>query len=154
MRQPVSVNRKAFHSGFSLVELIAVLVVVGVLAAVVSSRMISSTTFQLQAGRDLLITALFSAQQKAMAQLAPVRVTVSGTTIDVRLDSNGDGSFSQSESLYVAGTQYPLRVDGGVVLSARSFDYNHLGHTTPAVISVSKGNQSVAVTVTATGYVY
>lgn len=154
MQQQSYVSHKAHISGFTLVELIAVLIVVGVLAAMVGSRMISQTTFQLQAGRDLLTTALFSAQQKAMAQLAPVRVTVNGTTIDIRLDANGDGSFSSSESIYVAGTQYPMVVEGGVVFSAHSLDYNHLGHTTPAVISVGKGGQSVQVTVTATGYAY
>src|SRR5690606_29530886 len=138
----------------SLVELIAVMVVVGVLAAVVGSRLISSTAFQLQAGRDLLTTALFSAQQKAMAQLAPVRVIVSGAMIDVRLDVNRDGNFSSGESIYAAGTQYPLAVDGGVAFSAHSIDYNHLGHTIPALISVGKGSQSVTVTVTATGYAY
>lgn len=130
------------------------MVVVGVLAAVAGSRLMPQTLFQLQAGRDLLTTALFSAQQKAMAQLAPVRVIVNGNTIDIRLDANGDGDFTSGESLYVAGTQYPVSMDGGVVFSVRSFDYNHLGHTTPAVVSVSKGGQSVNVTVTATGYAY
>lgn len=130
------------------------MVVVGVIAAVATSRLIPQTIFQLQAGRDLLTTALFSAQQKAMAQLAPVRVTINGATIDVRLDANGDGTFANSESIYVAGTQYPLAAEAGVVFSAHNFDYNHLGHTTPAVISVSKSGQSVNVTVTATGYAY
>lgn len=154
MQQQSCVSHKAHITGFTLVELIAVLIVVGVLAAMVGSRMISQTTFQLQAGRDLLTTALFSAQQKAMVQLAPVRVLVSGSTIDIRLDMNGDGNFSNNESVYVAGSQYPLVVDGGVIFSTHSFDYNHLGHTTPAVISVGKGEQSIQVTVTATGYVY
>lgn len=130
------------------------MVVVGVLAAVVSSRLVPQTVFQLQAGRDLLTTALFSAQQKAMAQMAPVRVVTSATTIDVRLDANGDGNFASNESIVLAGTRYPLVLDGGVVLSAQNLDYNHLGHTNPAVISVSKGGQSVNVTVTATGYAY
>ena len=130
------------------------MVVVGVLAAVAGSRLMPQTLFQLQAGRDLLTTALFSAQQKAMTQLAPVRVIVSDTTIDVRMDANGDGNFSSGESIYVAGTQYPLTVDGGVVFGAHNLDYNHLGHTTPAVISLSKGGQNVNVTVTATGYAY
>lgn len=130
------------------------MVVVGVLAAVVGSRLVPQTVFQLQAGRDLLTTALFSAQQKAMAQMAPVRVITSATTIDVRLDANGDGNFASNESIVLAGTRYPLVLDGGVVLSAQNLDYNHLGHTTPAIISVSKGGQSVNVTVTATGYAY
>jgi len=154
VRQQIAVKHNAFTRGFTLVELIAVMVVVGVLAAVAGSRLIPHTILQLQAGRDLLVTALFSAQQKAMVQLAPVRVIVSGTSVDVRVDSNGDGSFSSSESVSIAGTQYPLQVGGGVVFTTVNLDYSRLGHTAPAVISVSKGGQNVKVTVTATGYAY
>lgn len=154
MQLQVSVRHKAFTAGFTLVELIAVMVVVGVLAAVVGSRLMPQTVLQLQAGRDLLTTALFSAQQKAMVQLAPVRVIISGTTIDVRLDANGDGDFSSNESIFVGGTQFPVSVDGGVAFSAHILDYDHLGHTIPTVISLSKGGQNVDVTVTATGYAY
>lgn len=89
-----------------------------------------------------------------MAQLAPVRVIVNGTTVDVRMDSNGDGTFSVSESISIGGARYPLNVEGGISFSARTLDYNHLGHTNSTVISVSKGGQSVDVTVTATGYAY
>lgn len=147
-------GKKGLNTGFTLVELTAVIVIVGVLAAVASSRLLPRTTLQLQAGRDLLTTALFSAQQKSMSQLAPVRVTVSGSSVDIRIDSNRDGNFAAAESILVAGTPYPLEVKGGVTFSSHTFNYNHLGHTTPAVISVSKSGQSVNVTVTATGYAY
>ncbi|MCR6653936.1 MAG: type II secretion system GspH family protein [Cellvibrionaceae bacterium] len=146
-------EKKGFNTGFTLVELTAVIVIVGVLAAVAGSRLLPHTTLQLQAGRDLLTTALFSAQQKSMSQLAPVRVTVSGSSVDIRIDSNRDGNFAAAESILVAGTRYPLEVKG-VTFSSHTFNYNHLGHTTPAVISVSKSGQSVNVTVTATGYAY
>lgn len=142
------------HSGFSLVELIAVLVIVGILAAVVSSRVIPHTTLQIQAGRDLLVAALFSAQQKAMAQLAPVRLITSGNTIDIRMDANGDGNFASSESIHFAGTRYPLSLPGGVSLSAHQLNYSHLGHTSATSIQISKKSTTINVTVTGTGYAY
>lgn len=130
------------------------IVVVGVLAAVAGSRLVPHTTLQIQAGRDLLTTALFSAQQKAMSQLAPVRVIVSASSVDIRVDSNRDGNFSAGESIQMAGIRYPMMATGGVTFSSHIFNYNHLGHTVPAVIAVSKSGQSVDVTVTATGYAY
>lgn len=140
--------------GFTLVELIAILIIVGILAATVTSRMIPHTTLQLQAGRDLLITALFSAQQKAMVQLAPVRLLTSSDRIDIRLDANRDGNFAANESLRLAGTQYPLTVAGGVLLSTQILDFNHLGHTSATTIELTKSGQTVTVAVTGTGYAY
>lgn len=147
-------DKKKLGTGFTLVELIAVMVVVGVIAAVAASRLMPHTILQVQAGRDLLTTALFSAQQKAMAQLAPVRVIVSGSTVDVRVDSNRDGNFAANESITVGGIRYPLDVSGGITFSSHVLNYDHLGHTSPTVIAVSNNGQSVDVTVTATGYAY
>ncbi len=154
MQQQPAIEQKKRATGFTLVELIAVMVVVGVIAAVATSRLVPHTTLQLQAGRDLLTTALFLAQQKAMSQLAPVRVIVSGNIIDVRMDANRDGNFTAAESITIAGTRYPLQVDGGILFGTTSLNYDGLGHTTPVVIAVSKSGQSVNVTVTATGYAY
>lgn len=130
------------------------MVIIGILAAVVSSRFIPHTTLQLQAGRDLLVSALFSAQQKAMSQMGPVRLFTSGNTIDIRLDANGDGSFANTESIRVAGTQYPLVLEGGVSLSTHQLDYTHLGYTNATSIQVSKSGTTVTVTVSGTGYAY
>jgi len=130
------------------------MVIIGILAAVTSSRLTPHTTLQLQAGRDLLVSALFSAQQKAMSQMGPVRLFTSGNTIDIRLDANGDGNFASNESIRVAGTQYPLSLTGGVSLSTRQLDYTSLGHTTATSIQVSKKSTAVTVTVSGTGYAY
>lgn len=154
MQQQSAIGQKKLVTGFTLVELIAVMVVVGVIAAVAASRLMPHTILQVQAGRDLLTTALFLAQQKAMSQLAPVRVTVSGNIIDVRMDANRDGNFTADESITIAGTRYPLQVEGGILFGTTSLNYDGLGHTTPVVIPVSKSGQSVNVTVTATGYAY
>lgn len=130
------------------------MVIIGILAAVVSSRFIPHTTLQLQAGRDLLVSALFSAQQKAMSQMGPVRLYTSGNIIDIRVDANGDGSFANTESIRVAGTQYPLTLDGGVGLSTHQLEFSHLGYTTPTSIQVTKSSAAVTVTVSGTGYAY
>lgn len=130
------------------------MVIVGMLAAVISSRLIPHSTLQLQAGRDLLVAALFSAQQKAMSQMGPVRLLTSGNTIDIRLDANGDGNFAGNESVLVGGTQYPLLLEGDISLTTHQLDYTHLGHTSAVSIQISKNSASVTVTVTGTGYAY
>lgn len=140
--------------GFSLVELITILVILGVLAATVSSRLMPSSLVQLQAGRDQLISALFVAQQNAMAQSHGVRLTTAGSTIDIRIDHNDDGQFAANESLVYGGIRYPLVVTGGVGYSPTTVDYNRIGHTTAATINTFKNTHSVDVRISGTGYAY
>lgn len=142
------------HRGFSLVELITVLVIAGVLAGVVGSRLMPSALLQLQAGRDQLISALSVAQQKAMAQGSSVLLMTSGNTIDIRVDTDGDGNFSSGESISYAGTRYPLTIAGGVTLSSGTITYDRRGYAAPTTIAVSKNSHTVNVTVTGTGYAY
>lgn len=142
------------QQGFTLVELITVLVIVGVLASVAASRMGPQATLQLQAGRDMVVSALFVAQQTAMAQSQPVRVIAGDGRIDIRVDRNGDGVFSANESLSFAGTFYPRNLPGNLQISVSSIDYNRLGHATPAQLTLSQGGASVNVTVSEAGYVY
>lgn len=142
------------QQGFSLVELITVLVIVGVLASVASSRMGPQATLQLQAGRDMVVSAFFVAQQTAMAQSQPVRVIAGDGRIDIRVDRNGDGLFSADESLSFAGTFYPRALPGNLQISAASIDYDRLGHASPAQITLSQGGASVSLTISEAGYAY
>lgn len=140
--------------GFTLVELITVMVILGVLGASFASRMMPHTTLQLQGGRDLAISAFFMAQQKAMSQNYATQVLTDGNTIDVRLDQNQDDIFSADESIRLASSAYPLSVGGGIVLNATQFVFDRLGHTTAGSVQLSKGDASVTITVTGTGYAY
>lgn len=142
------------HRGFTLVELITILVIVGVLAATVSSRFMPNALLQMQAGRDQLVSALTIAQQIAMAQSNGVQLFTSGSTIDIRVDSNGDGAFGANESITYAGTRYPLLITGGVSFSAAVVTFDRRGYTLPNSITAVKGDHSVDVTITGTGYAY
>lgn len=146
--------RLSHQRGFSLVELITVMVIVGVLAASVGSRLVSNSSLQLQAARDQLIAAIFIAQQKAMAQTGQVQLTVSGATVDVRVDSNGDGNYAQAESISYGGTRFPLTISGGVTFSSQALLFDRIGHTAPTSINATKNSQTVAVTITGSGYAY
>jgi prepilin-type N-terminal cleavage/methylation domain-containing protein len=56
------------NAGFTLVEVIAVLVIIGILAAAVLPRMSSTSQFDLTANADVIKNQLFSAQGMAMKQ--------------------------------------------------------------------------------------
>ncbi len=154
----MSISKELFNSraqrGFTLVELIAVLVIAGILAGVAATRMVSSKSFQLQAGRDFLISALFVAQQKAMTQTRPVQLRLAGSQIDIRLDANNDGAFSANESLQLAGQSYPVTLPGNVSATSHNIVYDSLGHTPATGITLSNNSRTVVVNVSATGFAW
>lgn len=127
--------------GFTLIELIAVMILVGIMSIALMSRMGSVNAAGVQAGRDSLIAALFFAQQTAMAR-NNVQLVVAGSTINV----TADGS-----SL----TGYPFSPAGNVSLTSANFSYDKLGRTTPGSITISHtSGGSVTVQVEASGYAH
>jgi MSHA pilin protein MshC len=138
------------QKGFTLIELIAVMILVGIMSVVLMSRMNGVNAAGVQAGRDSLIAALFFAQQTAMARAAAdnkIDVSVSGNNIDVTEAGNS-----------LVG--YPLILSGGVTLRlipARepAFSFDKLGRTDPGSITISHSSgTSVTITVSASGYAH
>nr|WP_314607302.1 prepilin-type N-terminal cleavage/methylation domain-containing protein [uncultured Janthinobacterium sp.] len=74
-------NRGRLQRGFTLVELIAVLVVGGVLAAVAAPRFFQQDTFDARSFADQNIGMLRYAQKLAIAQNRPVFVQLNGSRI-------------------------------------------------------------------------
>lgn len=133
--------------GFTLVELVAVLIILSILSAVAANRFADGDTSQVLTSRDDLIAALILAQQLAMARDSganPVQLTTSASSINVT--ENG------TDLLY-GGIQFPLVLPSGVTLApALTLDYNKLGQTSATSFSVSKGAASATVTLSASGY--
>ena len=65
--------------GFTLVELVTVLVILGVLGAVVAPRFASLGAFDASAAKKQLLTGLRYAQQQAMSRRGGVKVCFSGS---------------------------------------------------------------------------
>lgn len=140
--------------GFSLVELVTVLIIIGVLAASSTSLFIPSSTFQMQAARDQVVAAFAAAQQRAMSRTNAIQVSTSGNQIDVREDIDGDGNFATSVSVSMGGVQYPLALLANQTISNASFTFNRLGETNSGTLTLSQSGASVAIEVTDSGYAY
>ncbi len=131
------------------------LILIAILGVTVTTRALPSDTFQLQASRDRLVTAFFAAQQRAMAQTDPVRLTISAPNqIDIRQDTDGDGDFADESSLRVGGTSYPVILLANQSLSASVFDFDRLGHTTPATLTLTQSGKTINIGVSATGFIF
>lgn len=136
------------QNGFTLVELIAVLTLLGVLSVVLMSRMDGVGASRVQASRDDVIAALFFAQQLAMSE-NNVRVVVTTTSIDVQ---------KNNVSVKMDSSFYPLVMPSGIRLNSSSaqFAYDKLGRTSTGNIQIqtSDGRYSAQVQLEATGYAH
>lgn len=141
------------EGGFTLLELVMVLVLTGLLAGAFYSKISANASMQLQASRDQLLSAFSSAQQLAITQAFPVLFTTTpANTIDIRQDINGDDVFSASESVSVDGVTYPLTLLSSQTLTSTRFRFSdRIGRTQAGSIILSQASASVTITVSAMG---
>ena len=130
--------------GFTLIELITVMILVSVVSVTLFSRIGSISSTNVQAGRDDLIAALFFAQQTAMARSGIQLIVTSGA---VSVTENGTPIVIHSKA-------YPLNFSNGVTASPITFTYDKLGRTTAGTITLTGGGASAVVTVEASGYAH
>ena len=110
------------QSGYSLVELITVLVLLGILATVALPRFVGTGAFSGRAAGDRVVSAVRYAQEQAMSRNRHARIRFSGRTYRVQF-RNASGSW---ETLPVPGTgEDEWTLPGDVRFSAagnREFD--------------------------------
>lgn len=131
--------------GFTLIELVAVMIVVAVLAISAQGLGRKSEVQVLQASRDQVLLALRSAQHLAMAKAGAAR-SIEFVSSANRIDVRDSGS-----SLLLGNTQYPLELGHGVQLNATSIRFDKLGRASPVVLTMRLGQASATITVAATG---
>lgn len=144
---------KSSDRGFSLIELITVMILIGIVSVTLFSRVGSVGTAAIQSGRDDLIAALFFAQQTAMMR---PNITLEVTNNSISVNENG---------VPITGTHYPLAMPAGVALDIvgplippRTLSYDKLGRTTATTITLTgSGNSSgvlARIAVEASGYAF
>ncbi len=136
--------------GFSLIELIAVIIVLGVISFVVLPRFTSTDVAAVQSARDQVLGALFTAQQLAMARASD------DNTLRVIIDADSLNVTENGTSVNQAGANFPLALPSGVTITAGTgtYDYDKLGRTSSAQIVLARGSTSATVNLEASGYAY
>lgn len=173
---PAVAASRARQRGFTLVELVMVLVILGVLAVFALPRMLGSSDTAARGLHDSTLSYLRYAHKTAIAQRRTVCVSFTNTTVSLRIanaapsyncaspsgvvlnGADGNASVSVSGATYTAAT-----VNGVVCLAtpaAFSFDglgqpVNSGGVALGTAQCMKVGNAANAITVeAATGYVH
>lgn len=149
-------------SGFSLVELVTVIAIAGVLAAVAIPRLVSQSSLDSRGVRDQSVSALRYAQKLAVASRREVCVTyVAGPPagFSLTLNPTTTAGAACSQNVLQPGSTAPYQVtlpaNGNVGLAAfAAFRFNTLGQPVPnAAQTLTLTNVPVITVTQETGYV-
>ena len=157
---------RGFSRGFTLVELVLVLTIAGVLAAVAGPRMVDRTAFQTHGGAAEIRTALRYAQKLALAKNREVCVGTTATP-DLTLTFNTTtttGAACGSQVIRPDGgsPNYTVALPAGISLvPVTTFRFNAQGQPTNtagvvlnAVTTLTVGGSALIQVEPETGYVH
>lgn len=130
-RTPSLCHRPRASRGYTLVELVSVLVIAGILAAVASPRFFSYDTFKIAGFAEELRAGLRHAQTVAMASGCDTRATLSNAAFTLErwhggTDCNDHGGAT-SVIARPGGGSYQSTVPAGVAVSTASVWFDAMG---------------------------
>lgn len=127
--------------GFTLVELITVMVIVGILAVSVLPRFFTVSEFEDRGSADQVKSMLRFAQKTAIAQHRAISVVISG------------GAATPNCTTTLVGASLTCQVKSGITAGAGTYTFNALGQRTSGAGSITVGGTSVIIEAE-TGYVH
>ena len=141
--------------GFTLVELIVVMVIVGILAVAVIPRFASKADFDARGFSDATASLLRYAQKSAVAQRRLVCVGFSAAAVSLTMASTFGGACNMNLAGPDGAAPYTLPVPVGVSFSPVPTAFNFLpsgAASLPQMINIV--GASAPISVAATGHVY
>ncbi len=145
------------NSGFTLLEIIAVLVVLAVITAVAASRLAGTNEVSAQAEMDILKGHLRFAQYRAMNDISPVRwgIQINGQTYTLVRNSSGDGTTLDSPSDLPGSSSATYTFSGSITASVTGSNpilFNDWGSPGTTATTVNVGGKTITITAN-TGFI-
>ena len=149
------------ESGFTIVELVAVMVITGIIAAIAAPRFIGVDAFNARGSYGTLVSALRYAQKTAIAQRRNVYVSINTTTRVVCLGYTNNCSSAVIDPATQAAYSKTLSSNVSIAASTTQIGFDGLGRPVPNATATFTINNAVVpsestrtITVEAeTGYV-
>jgi type II secretion system protein H len=141
-----TIRKTIGKTGFTMVEIIAVLLIMGIIAAVVASRMADTTAYDLSSQMEVVKAHLRLAQSRAMGSSSPWGINFAASTTYYLFQ--GDGSTTPVQLLGEdnATVNLTTKQSGLTINSAPqriTFDANGSPGTTTVTVTTNGGNITV-----------
>ena len=138
-----------YQSGFTLLELITVMIITGILAVTVSVKFSANDT-DIQAAKSDVLAALIVARETAMARSdgnSSVTLRLTPNTVDVQVNA---------VSLNTSTQRYPLTLPSNVNITNGTglLTFTTLGETAATSVTLEQDSFSDLITVSGVGYAY
>ncbi len=148
-------TRKA---GFTTVELVVTLVIIGLLASIALPRFQDNTAFTQRGFSDEVRTALRYAQKVAITKRREVCVDFPAGQVVLTFNPSTIPGAACSSAVNLPGQSAPYSINaptGIALIASANFRFNGLGQPSVAPVTVALTGRALPITVSAeTGYVF
>ena len=145
--------------GFTLVELVMVMIIVGILAVFAAPRFFDADIFKSRGFADQVQASLRYAQKVAIAQRRNVCVELTANDITLKIASAGGAASACDTNLISPTGESPYKINTpsasiALAYSSANFGFNALGRTAASQTITISGATNPIVVEAETGYVH
>ena len=137
-----------------MVELVTVMIIVGLLAAVGLPRFFNSSSFDTRKFSDEVGASVRYAQKSAVAKQRTICVTITNNTLTLTRSTSNGGTCTEDLGGPDGAASYQIKSPNGITISNASFSFDNQGRPSAAQTITISGDGTRTITVAEeSGYV-